>query len=302
MSQSRVPGHRLPTIRTFQPADQEPLAALLRASLAAGEQSGNTASDFEGLIGAFPIARNFLVAELDGKPVGLICSDYKLVVVEPEFRRQGVGAALVEAMESALVGTPDGPLILYPPHGNAGAIGFLESLGFAYDHSFWRFGLDPERAVPLPTLPNDLSSTSYSDSDTLPYIDLINTSFLDHPTPLRVTLEQIEHVHAKPNFDPAAIVILRTAQDEMIGFCTTGIDRESDPPVGHINLVGVLREYRGRGLGRWLLLWGIERLRSQGIETIELSVDAGNENAVGLYRSVGFVPVEEWPQWMRARG
>jgi ribosomal-protein-alanine N-acetyltransferase len=61
----------------------------------------------------------------------------------------------------------------------------------------------------------------------------------------------------------------------------------------------VLREYRGRGLGRWLLIWGIERLRSIGIDTIELSVDAENENAVGLYRSVGFEPVEEWPQWMR---
>ena len=34
---------------------------------------------------------------------------------------------------------------------------------------------------------------------------------------------------------------------------------------------------------------------------IDLSVDAENENAVGLYRSVGFDPVEEWPQWMRPR-
>lgn len=301
MSQSKVPGRKHPTIRTFQPADQEPLAALLRASLAAGEQSGHTARDFEGLIGAFPVARNLLVAELDGNPAGLICSDYKLIVVEPEVRRQGIGTALAEAMESTLIGTPDGPLILYPPHGNEGAIGFLESLGFAYDHSFWRFGLDPERIVPLQRLPSDLSATCYSDSDILLYIDLINTSFLDHPTPVRVTLAQIEHVHAKPDFDPAAIVILRNAQNEMIGFCTTGIDRESDPQVGHINLVGVLRAYRGRGLGRWLLLWGIERLRAQGIETIELSVDAENENAVGLYRSVGFDPVEEWPQWMRAR-
>ena len=46
-------------------------------------------------------------------------------------------------------------------------------------------------------------------ADILPYIDLINTAFADHPTPLRVTLEQIEHVHAKPSFDPAAIAILR---------------------------------------------------------------------------------------------
>jgi mycothiol synthase len=128
---------------------------------------------------------------------------------------------------------------------------------------------------------------------------LINTSFADHPTALRVTIEQIEHVHGKPDFDPAAIAILRISDGAMIGFCITGMDRTVDPVLGSINLVGVIRDFRGRGLGRWLLLWGIERLRSQGITNIELSVDAENENAVALYRSVGFEPVEEWPQWMR---
>ena len=58
---------------------------------------------------------------------------------------------------------------------------------------------------------------------------------------------------------------------------------------------------RGRGLGRWLLLWGIERLRSQGVARIELGVEANNDRAMTLYRSVGFDPVDEWPQWMRQR-
>jgi mycothiol synthase len=294
-----VPGPSNLTIRTFQATDAEPLAALLRESLAAGEQEGHTASNFEGLIGAFPIARNFLVAELDGRPVGLICSDYRLIVVHPDVRRQGVGSALVEAMETALASSPDGPLVLFPSHGNEGSLAFLEAIGFRYDHSFWRFQLDPSSQTSLPSLADDFVLTGYDGADILPYIDLINTSFADHPTPLRVTREQIEHIHGKPDFDPAAIAILRTAARDMVGFCTTGADRSVDPPVGSINLVGVLREYRGRGLGRWLLIWGIERLRSIGIDTIELSVDAENENAVGLYRSVGFEPVEEWPQWMR---
>src|SRR5829696_3188806 len=107
MSRNRVPGPSNLIIRTFQTADAEPLASLLRNSLAAGDQSGNTASDFEGRIGAFPIARNFLVAELDGRLVGLICSDYKLIVVHPEARRLGIGRALVKAMETALESTPD---------------------------------------------------------------------------------------------------------------------------------------------------------------------------------------------------
>ncbi len=297
-----MPGPSNLTIRTFQTADAEPLAALLRNSLAAGEQAGNTANEFEGLIGAFPIARNFLVAELDGEPVGLICSDYRLLVVRPDVRRRGVGRALIEACEEHLVSTPDGPLNLFPPHGNDGALAFLSAVGYEYGHSSWRFVLTSPESVSLPELPNDVILTGYDAAEILPYIDLINSAFADHPTSIRVTLEQVEHVHAKPSFDPAAIGILRTTGGEMVGFCVTGVDRDENPPVGSINLIGVLEGYRGRGLGRWLLLWGIARLRSIGIDAIELAVDAENENAVGLYRSVGFEPVEEWPRWVRHRG
>ncbi len=104
----------------------------------------------------------------------------------------------------------------------------------------------------------DITISGYDVVEIEPYIELINTAFADHPIPLRVTREQIEHIHANPDFDPAAIAILRNDSGAMIGFCTTGVDRSIDPPAGSIRLVGVLREYRGRGLGRWLLIWGIE--------------------------------------------
>lgn len=271
----------------------------MRNALAAGELHGYTSSELDGLIGALPIVRDLLVAEIDGAPVGLICPDYRLLLVDPGARLQGVGRALAIASETHLASTAGGPLVLFPPHDNEGAVAFLQSVGFRYDHSSWRFVLDPTRTLPRPELSALVLLDDYRDEDILPYIELINTTFLDHPTPLRVTREQIEHVHGQPQFDPAAIAILRDAQGQMIAFCATGVDRDVDPAVGEIKLVGVLPLYRGRGLGRWLLIWGIQRLRSIGIDTIELSVDAENENAVKLYRSVGFEPVEEWPQWVR---
>ncbi len=294
-----MPGPSSLTIRTFQTADLEPLAALLRTSLAAGELSGFTSSELERLIEAFPIARNFMIAALDGKPVGLICPEYRLIVVRPDVRRRGMGRALVEFSEKELAWSPDGPLVIFPPHGSNGARAFLEAVGFRYDHSSWRFVITSTGDTPLPELPDDIALTGYEAADILPYIELINSAFTGHPTPLRVTLEQVEHIHAKPDFDPAAIAILRNKTDDMVGFCVTGVDTDVELPVGSINLVGVLEAYRRRGLGRWLLLWGIARLRSIDIERIELSVDAENQNAVSLYRSVGFEPVEEWPQWMR---
>ncbi len=87
-------------------------------------------------------------------------------------------------------------------------------------------------------------------ADIPPYIDLINTAFLDHPTPLRVTLEQIEHMHGEPN-RPGRHGILRTAKDGD-RLLHDQIGRDPYPTeCGHINLVGVLPGRR-RGLGRWL--------------------------------------------------
>jgi mycothiol synthase len=294
-----VPGTSNRTIRTFRPTDAEPLTTLLRESLASGEQAGHSSGDVESIIGSFSTVRHLMVAELDGEPVGLISPVHRFIVVRPDTRRRGIGRALVDAAETDSVHSPDGSVILFPPHNSATAVAFLQAIDFQYDHSLWRFQLTSPRREPLPTLPSDLILATYNDNDLTEYVDVINTVFLDHPVPLHVSREQIEHVHAAPNFDPANIALIRARSGEMVGFCVTGSDRSGDTTVGTINLLGVHREFRGHGLGRFLLLWGIERLRSIGLEPIELGVEAENEQAVRLYRSVGFVPVEEWSQWMR---
>ncbi len=73
---------------------------------------------------------------------------------------------------------------------------------------------------------------------------------------------------------------------------------EAGRPLGDINLIGVLPKWRGRGIGRALLQWGVAELRSRGAARIELSVEAANERATGLYRAHGFEPTIEWPHWV----
>lgn len=268
--------------------------------MARGEQAGHTARDFDALIDAFPIVKNLLVAEADRMPVGLLSPDHHLIVVNPGYRLTGIGRSLLAAAERQLATSDDGPLILFPPHGNAGALAFLDAIGFCYDHTLYRFQRPSAPGEMLPALPDRLQLIGYDDSLKHPYIDLINATFADHPTPLRVTVEQIDHIHASSDFDPTAIAILQTDAGSLVAFCTTGANLDTNPPSGSIRLVGVRRDVRGRGLGRWLLLWGIGHLRDKGFDTIELLVEGENENALALYRSVGFEAVEEWPQWMRA--
>lgn len=57
---------------------------------------------------------------------------------------------------------------------------------------------------------------------------------------------------------------------------------------GAIQNVGVVPEYRGRGLGRALLLKCLEGFQTLGVPRVYLEVTASNLPAVQLYRSLGF--------------
>lgn len=58
---------------------------------------------------------------------------------------------------------------------------------------------------------------------------------------------------------------------------------------GWVNSLGVVPAWRGRGLGRALLVESLRRLRAAGMTEAVLGVDAGNATgALRLYESVGF--------------
>jgi ribosomal protein S18 acetylase RimI-like enzyme len=58
--------------------------------------------------------------------------------------------------------------------------------------------------------------------------------------------------------------------------------------VGRLGM-GLLPEYRRRGLGRLLVTKAILSAHEAGIERVELEVFASNEVAIRLYRALGFV-------------
>jgi ribosomal protein S18 acetylase RimI-like enzyme len=63
---------------------------------------------------------------------------------------------------------------------------------------------------------------------------------------------------------------------------------------GFINSLAVAVDERGRGLGRALLLHAFQDLRAAGVGDLTLDVEAANENALNLYRSVGMEIEREW--------
>ena len=75
----------------------------------------------------------------------------------------------------------------------------------------------------------------------------------------------------------------------VVGWCD--VRREPAQAYAHVGLLGmgVLPEYRGRGLGEQLIRSALEASTQAGFEKIELSVYATNPRARALYEKVGFV-------------
>ncbi len=104
------------------------------------------------------------------------------------------------------------------------------------------------------------------------------------------TVEEITYFVNSSNCSPED-VILAYDGDRVMGYCWTmnyGGEAAAGERRGRIFMLGVDPDYRGRGIGKRVLLDGLAHLKSKGLRFAELTVDSENETACALYRSVGF--------------
>lgn len=70
---------------------------------------------------------------------------------------------------------------------------------------------------------------------------------------------------------------------------------------GFVLGLGTHPSFRKQGLGRALLLTGLERLKVAGVDSALISVDAENPSgALRLYEAVGFRTFETWIMFSRS--
>jgi mycothiol synthase len=123
-----------------------------------------------------------------------------------------------------------------------------------------------------------------------------NVTFAEHYGSVERTVEEMTYRTKQPDFHASGLFFAFDG-DREAGFCYTSRDpREWErrgETVGHIQLLGVMPEYRGRGLGRALLLEGVNYLR-QYVSLVELGVEGKNDTALALYESVGFKLHKAW--------
>jgi mycothiol synthase len=170
------------------------------------------------------------------------------------------------------------------------------------DRRAHRAGFVPERGllqmrVPLPLAdpprwPDGVTVRTFVPGrDEAAWVEVNNRAFAGHPEQGAWTVDMLRAREQETWFDPEGL-LLAFDDEGLAGSCWTKV-HPAQPPhepeaLGEIYVIGADPSRHGRGLGRALTSAGLASLAARGIGIGMLFVDADNDAAVGLYRSLGF--------------
>ncbi|MDY6871525.1 MAG: mycothiol synthase [Actinomycetota bacterium] len=208
------------------------------------------------------------------------------LVVHPDFRRRGTGAAMARAGLAE-----GGAAARIWAHGNLEAAkATARALGLQVVRELLQMRR-PLTDLPPVTVADGVRLTTYSGPGDDPELLRVNNSaFSWHPEQGGWTGADIAGRCAEPWFDPAGLFMaFDDASGKLLGFHWTKVH---GPDLGEVYVVGVDPAAQGRGLGATLTLAGLhhlaERLSNSSQPTAMLYVEADNGAAVKTYRRLGF--------------
>jgi mycothiol synthase len=196
---------------------------------------------------------------------------------------------LDQAREAARAIDPGLALRMFAVPTNQMKTQMLEAAGATAVRHFWGMTIDlpdsPAPVVPAPAAGVQVRVADRGEADLRAVHQVINAAFLDHFGSQASSYEDWAPNHTTGVWSDFTLWWLATVDGEPAAAQIAG--RFPDEG-GHIADLGTLREYRGRGLGRLLLLTAFAEFHRRGERRVNLGVDSSNPTgAVALYESVG---------------
>lgn len=240
------------------------------------------------------------VATVDNKVVGFVLVAYEPPIgravasggVLSAYRQRGIGRDLLRKAISYANDLNVEVLHVETSSQGEAAQRMLESEGFQRTKGYWQMQWVGE-VSPAPSLAENFSIRPFQlgqDEETL--TQLQNEAFGENWGFSPNTVDQISARVRLDRVTPEGILFI-TDNGRAAAYNWTMISSNHNKATGFISMTGVHPDYRGKGLGRAIVAAGMQYLKGQGVDSIELEVDSDNAPARELYLKLGFKKVHE---------
>jgi ribosomal protein S18 acetylase RimI-like enzyme len=196
--------------------------------------------------------------------------------------------ALLEAIEAlAVEKKPGAGLLGYTAEGDQAVRDAYEKAGYRITRHSYRMEIDLNGDAPEPEWPDGFTVRTARPGEEERIYDAHMGSFADTWMFEREPFEIWSHWFLKDTaFDPT-LWFLAEAGDELAGISLTR-ESENEPGLGWVRILGVLPQFRQRGLAQALLRHTFGEYASRGVKRVGLGVDAQNPTgAVRVYERAG---------------
>ncbi len=220
---------------------------------------------------------------------------------------RGVGGAMLSEIERRArlraAGAPgDAPILRVgaltgEPHVSA----LLEARGFREVRRFWAmrifFAQPPRPPAPVP----GVELRTFRPADEAAVYACLAEAFADHWGGDFGSREgwAHRHIHAAESYD-AGLWRIAWEGGEVVGALVAELRSQEDPRLGHVELLGVRRAARGRGIGEALLRSAFVAFAERGQDGANLHVDSESvTGATRLYERVGMTAEPRFSTWQK---
>ncbi len=282
-------------IRPITDADIETVARLAAEdeTVLQGRESRVGPVDARGWLTRADIENDSWLYEEDGRPVAVswfeLHDDLGLFVgiVAQGAKRRGLGTRIVEAGETRARERGAARVQTFSLEEDASAAEIFVRHGYAYVRRFYEMAIELEAPPEVTALPEEFTLEGFRSEDARPFYDTLDAAFQDswehHSIGFERWWEEKQSAH---DFDPTLWFLVR-AGDAVAAVIRNEPERNGG---GYVAALGVARPWRGKGLGRALLMRTFAEFYARGVRRVTLGVDAQSPTgATKLYESVGML-------------
>jgi ribosomal protein S18 acetylase RimI-like enzyme len=183
---------------------------------------------------------------------------------------------------------------------DAKRIAFLEEHGFQYCGDFAEVNMIRSLGEPIPAsrVPDD-----YQVRELLATGELTNRAAVQrevwHPwTVGNVSADDYAHFMQLPGYHRELDIVAVAPNGVIAAYVNGWIDPVNK--IGDFGPVGALQAYRRQGLTRAVLIEGLHRMKSFGMDRVCVSTGVSNVSAKQLYQSIGFEIVNRYLDYSRS--